>query len=89
MASRNGRWVLRGVTCEPSVCIVGHPEMPLSSSILRLEITVGTRQGCLGPLKVNVISPASSTLFFSKVMLVLPCGLSETAGWVFMLSHSL
>lgn len=66
MASRNGRWVLRTGTCEQSVCIAGHPEIPLTSGILRLEVTVDTKwlpgfletqeQGSLGPPEINIIS---------------------------------
>lgn len=77
MASRNGRWVLRPGTGEQSVYIAGHPEIPLTSGILRLEVMVRTRwlsrvlgtqeQGCLSGTTGNQCNfPASSTHFFSQ-----------------------
>lgn len=77
VASRNGRWVLRTGTCEQSVCIASHPEIPLTSGILRLEVTVWTRwlsrvlktqgQGRLfGTIGNQCNFPASSTHFFSQ-----------------------
>lgn len=77
VASRNGRWVLRTGTCEQSVCIAGHPEIPLTSGILRLEVTVGTRwlsrvlgtqeQDCLSGATGNQCNfPAGSTHFLSQ-----------------------